>query len=226
MKAFDIMVHDIISVSPDTSVDEAVKLLVEHDLSALPVVEKGELVGIISEADLIHRTEIGTETHRPWWLEAMTPASTLAAEFAKSHGKKVSELMSDVVVSASEGASLAEIATLLERYRIKRIPIVADGKLTGIVSRSNLIQAIASRIQSAGEDVDRDRQIRQELLARLGEQSWTHFGSRNVTVGGGTVHLWGLVGSKEERKALVALAEGVPGVDRVLDEMIAAYGEG
>jgi CBS domain-containing protein len=126
-------------------VGDAVKLLAEHDVSALPVLDaNGNLVGVLSEADLIHRVEIGTEKHRPWWLEAVTGASTLAEEFAKSHGKKVGELMTTSVVAVSEETPLSEIAALFERQRIKRVPVVKDGKLVGIVSRANLIQALAS----------------------------------------------------------------------------------
>ena len=223
MKAVDVMIRDLVTVGPDTTVADAVKLLAEHDISALPVVEQGQLIGIISEADLVHRTELGTDEHRPWWVEAITPASTLAEEFAKSHGKKVAELMTTDVVTVSEDATLAEIATLLERKRIKRVPVVTNGKLVGIVSRSNLIQALASQPRSHDDEIDEDRQIRQELLSRLNEQQWTDFGSRNVIVSSGIVHLWGLVGSDNERTALVALAEGVPGVARVSDEMIPAY---
>ena len=119
--------------------------MAEHDIGALPVVdEHGQLVGILSEADLLHRVEIGTEKHRPWLLESVTGATTPAEEFAKSHGKTVAELMTTEVISAAEDTSLAEIATLFERNRIKRVPIVSDGKLVGIVSRGNVIQAHAS----------------------------------------------------------------------------------
>ena len=152
----------------------------------------------------------------------MTGAGTLAEEFAKSHGKKVGEIMTSAVVSVSEDASLSDIAGLFERKRIKRVPVTKDGKLVGIVSRSNLIQALASVVWRMDEHDETDRQIRLDLLSRLGEQSWTDFGSRNITVSDGVVHLWGLVGSEAERKALLALAEGVPGVSRVCDEMIAA----
>jgi len=226
MKALDVMVRDVVTVKPDDQVAEAVRLLAEHDVSALPVVDKDDnVVGVISEADLLHRQEIGTEKHRPWWLEAVTPASTLAGEFAKSHGRRVEEIMSTDVVSAAEDTPLGEIATLLERHRIKRVPILRGGKLVGIVSRSNLIQALASSRTSAagGAGADSDRKIRGELLDRLGHQDWTDFGERNVIVNSGTVHLWGLVGSAEEHKALIALAEGVPGVVSVSDEMIPAY---
>jgi CBS domain-containing protein len=218
------MVRDVVTVRPDTDVADAIKLLAEHDVSALPVLDPaGDLVGMLSEADLIHRVEIGTEKRRPWWVEAVTGASTLAADFAKSHGKKVREVMTPGVISVSEATPLSEVAATLERNGIKRVPVVKDGKLVGIVSRSNLIQALASVVGHIDEHDETDRQIRLELLSRLREQSWTDFGSRNVTVGNRVVHLWGLVGSEAERKALLALAEGVRGVSRVADDMIPAY---
>ena len=225
MKALDVMVRDVVTVKPDDEVAEAVKLLAEYDISALPVVDDGSnVVGIISEADLLHRQEIATEKHRPWWLEAVTPASTLAGEFAKSHGRRVPEIMSTDVVSAAEDTPLGEIETMLERHRIKRVPVLRGGKLVGNVSRSNLIEALASsRAPASGAGAEADRKIRQALLDRLGQEDWTDFGKRNVIVSGGIVHLWGLVGSPQEHKALLALAEGVPGVASVADEMIPAY---
>ena len=224
MNAMDVMVRDVITVRPDTSVVQAARLLVENDISALPVIDdEGRMVGIISEADLMRREEIGTEKHRPWWLESMTPATTLADEFAKSHGKCVADLMSRRIVSASEDTPLAEIAALLERHQIKRVPITKDGKVIGVVSRANLVQALASSKGKPDSERDGDRAIRSEVLARLREQRWTDFGSRNVIVADGVVHLWGLVGSPDERKALTSLAEGVPGVTGVVDEMIPAY---
>lgn len=213
MRAIDVMVRDVVTVRPDTDVAEAIKLLAEHDVSALPVLgAAGNLVRMLSEADLIHRVEIGTEKQRPWWVEAVTGASTLAEDFAKSHGKKAGEVMSSGVISVSEDTPLSEIAAVLERNGIKRVPVVKDGKLVGMVSRSNLIQALASVVGRIDHHNETDRQIRLDLLSRLKEQSWTDFGTRNITVSDGVVHLWGLVGSAAERKALLALAEGVPSV--------------
>jgi CBS-domain-containing membrane protein len=223
MKASDVMVGKVVTTYPQASVSEVARLLVDNDISALPVVDgAGRVVGVISEADLMRREEIGSEKTRPWWVEAVTPGATLAEEFAQSHGKRVEELMSSQVVSATEDASLSEIASLLEKHRIKRVPILRNGKLVGIVSRSNLVQALASSSNkfSAAEN---DRMLRAEIVARLAEQPWTDFGDRNIIVVDGVAHLWGLVGSPNERKALVALAEGVPGVSNVRDEMIAAY---
>jgi CBS domain-containing protein len=224
MRAIDVMVRDVVTVHADTDVADAVRLLAERDISALPVVDgDGRLVGILSEADLMRRVELGTEKHRPWWVEAVTGGSALAEEFAKSHGKKVGEVMTREVVSVAEETPVSEIATLFERKRIKRVPVVRNGKLVGVVSRANLIQALASVVGQAEASDTTDRRIRLDLLERLGQQSWTDFGSRNVTVSDGVVHLWGLVGSEAEHRALLALAEGVPGVSRVADEMMAAY---
>ena len=226
MRASDIMVRDVVTARPDTKVADALKLMGDHDVSALPVVDdQGRLIGIISESDLIHRAEIGTEKHRPWWLEAVSGAAACAEDFAKSHGKTVDEVMTADVVSAGEDAPLSDIAALMERKRIKRVPILRNGKLVGVVSRSNLVQAVASVIgHDHGDNAHHgDVEIRRELLARMEQQSWTDFGSRNVIVSDGVVHLWGLVSSEAEHKALLALAEGVPGVSRVSDEMFAAY---
>jgi len=223
MKAQDVMVHDVLTVKPETNVTDAIKILSEHDISALPVIDaKGDLVGILSEADLLPRAEDDEHRHR-WWVEALLPASKLAQEFSKAHGQKVSEVMSTHLVTASEDTPVSEVAALLERHRIKRVPIVANGKLVGIVSRSNLIQALAcSKLAPEPKD-ESDRTIRLELLDRLGHQRWTDFGSRNVIVQDGVVHLWGLVGSDAERKALITLAQDVRGVSSVADEMIPAY---
>jgi CBS-domain-containing membrane protein len=225
MKAIDVMTRDVVTVTPETSIIEAARLMSSNDVSALPVVDRDDhLIGIISEADLLEREEIGADFRRPWWMEAVTPPTILAAEFVKSHGKHVADLMSNRVITAHEDASLAEIAGLLERNRIKRVPIVRGSKLVGIVSRSNLIQALASWTPTP-VDVrsEQSRAIREQLLSRLKEKTWTDFGSRNVIVTDGEVHLWGLVGSEAERKAVIALAEEIPGVARVVDEMIHAY---
>jgi CBS domain-containing protein len=218
------MVHDVVTVKPDEDVRQAVKLMVDRDVSARPGDDdSGKVVGVISESDVMRREEIDTDKRRPWWLEAITPAATLAHDFAKSHGQKVREVMSEKVVSATEEATLRDLASLLEKHRIKRVPILRDGKLVGIVSRANLVQALATAPWPHNGSADADRDIRLKLLDRLQGQKWTDFGSRNVTVRDGIVHVWGLVGSDDERKALLALAEEVPGVKSVCDETFPGY---
>ena len=216
MIAADIMVREVVTIDPDESVARAAALMTANDVSALPVISAdGRLVGIISEADLLRRKEIATATNRPSWVETITPAATVAAEFVKSHGKRVADLMSKDVISVGETASLNDIVALLERNRIKRVPVVRGDQLVGIVSRGNLIQALASAVVTAEVPSDESRSIREEILARPKD-----FAGPNVIVKDGEVHLWGLVRSEDERKALVVLAESVPGVTKVVDETI------
>ncbi len=219
------MTRNVVVIRPEASVGEAAKLLAEKDVSALPVVDdSGKVVGVVSEADLMRRAEIGTQKQRPWWLEAVTPGAMLAEDFAKSYGGTVADLMSREIISATEETSLQEIANLLERHRIKRVPIIdEDGKLVGVVSRSNLVQALATS-PAQMQPSETDRAARLEILSRLAEQqAWTDFGDRNITVSNGEARIWGLVGSPSERQGLIALVEGVPGVTTVRDEMIPAY---
>jgi CBS-domain-containing membrane protein len=224
MHAIDVMVRDVVTVAPEDDIATAAKLLVDHDISALPVVDAaGHIVGILSEADLLRRVELDTEKKRSWWKEAILPAAILSHDYAHAHGRKVSELMSETVISAAPDTPLSQIATLLERHHIKRLPIIEDGRLVGMVSRSNLVQALAASAPPPRDDVQSDRAIRLEILARLAEQPWAGFGDRNVVVADGVVHLWGLVASRDEHLALKALVETVPGVHAISDETIAAY---
>ena len=155
MNARDVMVRDVITIAPRDSVAQAARLIAQNDVSALPVIDDhGRLVGIISEGDLMNREEIGTEIHHPWWIEAVTPGATLAAEFAKSHGKRVEEVMSENVITATEDTSLADIAALLERNRIKRVPILRDGVLVGIVSRADVVRAVVENVDNLLEPTD------------------------------------------------------------------------
>jgi CBS domain-containing protein len=214
--AADIMVREVVTIDPDESVARAAALMTANDVSALPVISAdGRLVGIISEADLLRCKEIATATNRPSWVETITPAATVAAEFVKSHGKRVADLMSKDVISVGETASLNDIVALLERNRIKRVPVVRGDQRVGIVSRGNLIQALASAVVTAEVPSDESRSIREEILARPKD-----FAGPNVIVKDGEVHLWGLVRSEDERKALLVLAESVPGVTKVVDETI------
>jgi CBS domain-containing protein len=224
MIAADVMVRNVVTARPDDTVGNVVDLLLEHDISAVPVVDdQNRVVGILSEADLIHRQENDTEKAHRWWIEAVLPASKLAGEFTKAHGQRVDEVMSADVITAAEDTPLGEIAAVLERHRIKRVPIVRDGKLVGIVSRSNLIQALASAMPHADRPTATDQQIRLDLLDRLAHEKWTDFGETNVIVKDGVVHLWGLVYTPAERGALLALAQEVPSVVSVSDEMIPGY---
>jgi CBS domain-containing protein len=220
MKARDVMISPVITVKPSTAVKEAAEVLLKNHISAVPVVDDlGKLVGIVSEGDLMRRAEAGTERRRSWWLSLFTGEETLASEFVKSHARKVGDVMTHDVVIAGPDTVLDQIATLMERNSIKRVPIVSNGQLVGIVSRANLIQAVASK--HVGLEIpSADAAIRDKLLAQLKAQPWGHAALLNITVNGGVVDLWGMVGSDTERKAIRVVAEGTPGVQAVNDHLV------
>ena len=219
MKARDIMVSPVITVASHASIKEVAKLFLERRISAVPVVDgQGKLVGIISEGDLLHRSETGTERQRPWWLTTFTGQDTLAAEYTKAHARKVVDVMTHDIITAGPDAPLNEIATLLEKNSIKRVPIVKDGQLIGIVSRANLVQAVASAPTRLNIPLS-DTMIRDKLLAHLRAQDWAHTFLLNATVNDGVVDLWGLVNSDAERAAIRVAAESIPGVRAVNDNL-------
>jgi CBS domain-containing protein len=219
MKARDVMVAPVITASPNASIKSVAETFVRHQISAVPVVDdKGKLVGIISEGDLLHRAEAGTERQRPWWLRAFIGSDALANEYVKAHARKVSDAMTRQVVTASPETPLHEVAAILEKHSIKRVPIIENGQLVGIVSRANLIQAVASTGKALEIPLS-DSTIRDKLLAHLKTQDWAHTDLLNVTVNGGVVDLWGIVGSASERTAIRVAAEATPGVRAVKDNL-------
>jgi CBS domain-containing protein len=219
MKARDVMVAPVITASPNASVKSVAETFVRHQISAVPVVDdKGKLIGIISEGDLLHRAEAGTEKQRPWWLRAFIGPDTLADEYVKAHARKVSDAMTRQVITASPETPLHEVAALLEKNSIKRVPIIENGQLVGVVSRANLVQAVAS----AGKGLEiplSDSTIRDKITAHLKAQDWAHTSLLNVTVNGGVVDLWGIVTSASEKNAIRVAAEATPGVNAVKDNL-------
>ena len=221
MNASDVMTAGVITTGPDADVRSAAKTMLEKGISALPVVDKtGNLIGIISEGDLIRRTESGTEATTSWWLRLLSDNEALASRFVKAHGMRVADVMSQEVITAAPDTPLAEIARLLEKNRIKRVPILKDGKLVGVVSRANLLQALASAKPAfAGTVQVSDNTLRDAILNRLWDQPWAHPGMINVIVTSGVVDLWGTVSSDTERKALKILVAEMPGVVAINDHL-------
>jgi CBS domain-containing protein len=221
MRAIDVMTRAVITVHEDATVSEVAKLLAVNEISAVPVVDKNNrVIGMVSEGDLLHRAETGTERRRSWWLEMVSSTDELAGEYIKSHSGKIKDLMTRDVFSVTEQTPVADIAILLETNRIKRVPVLRDDELVGIVSRANLVRALAMTISEAagGAEAD-DRSIRDKLLAELKAQKWAEVSPANVTVKDGVVHLWSSYLSERERRALVVAAESIPGVRRVEDHM-------
>jgi CBS-domain-containing membrane protein len=221
MRAIDVMTSDVITIDENASVHTAAKLLMEHDISAVPVVDKdNRVIGMVSEGDLLHRAETGTEQWRSWWLEMMASRNQLATEYIKSHSDKVRDVMTRGVISVTEATPVADIALLLETHRIKRVPVLRNGKLVGVVSRANLVRALAMMIEEPPSETEADdRVIRDKLMAELRAQKWAEVSPANITVKNGIVHLWSSYLSEQERRALVLLAQSTPGVRRVEDHM-------
>jgi len=222
MKAADVMVRNVITVDPDACVQDVAHTLLTARISGVPVVgPNGELLGIVSEGDLLRRVEAGTGRRRPWWLDIFTGKEALAMEFIREHSRKVADVMTREVVTAAPDTSLWKIADLLEKNAIKRVPIVENGRVVGIVSRANLLQALASpsrRVEVATQA--NDSQIRDKVLAQLQAEAWTRPSLINVIVQDGTVELWGIVDSASEKKAVRVAAEVTPGVRAVNDNLI------
>ena len=221
MNAADVMVSNVITVRSDTSVAKIAEILLANRISAVPVVdeENGALAGIVSEGDLIHRVEAGTEQHRSWWLELFAGKEILAREFVKSHARTATDVMTRPVITVKPDTALGEIASLLDKHRIKRVPVVKDGKLVGIVSRANLIQALVTLGKKRAPDaLVQDSVLHDNLLAQLRSQSWWT-DKVNVIVHNGTVELWGLVESEAEKDAIRVAVEVTPGVRSILNNL-------
>jgi len=222
MKAADVMVTNVITVGPEASVQDVARILLGARISGVPVVgSKGELLGIVSEGDLMHRAEADTGRKRPWWLAMLTGKEVLADEFVKEHSRKITDVMTRKVVTAGPDTPLSVIANLLEKNAIKRVPIVQGGRVVGIVSRANLLQALASQDRPVeGASPADDARIRELLLTQLDAEAWARPSLINVIVTDGTVELWGIVDSVAQKKAVRVAAEVTPGVRAVNDNLI------
>ncbi|WP_042267026.1 CBS domain-containing protein [Paraburkholderia heleia] len=220
MQASNIMTTDVITVRPNTSIFEAATLLTEHHISGIPVVDDGgAVVGILSESDLLHRVETGTgKPQRSWFGEFLHSTRKLAGEYLKENAVKVGDVMTSNVVSVAPSTPLSEIADVLERLHIKRVPVLDQGKLVGIVSRANLIRALASAARPDQAAMASDEAIHRNVMHALDGHRWA-MAAENVVVKEGVVHFWGTVNSEEERKAILVSAERVPGVKGVEDHL-------
>ena len=220
MNAADMMTSPVVTIGPEASVRDAAWTLLTHRISAMPVLDgQGRLVGILSEGDLLRRAETGTYRRRSWWGMFGVGSEQLAAEFVKSHGRKVADVMSRNVITAREDTPVPEIARLMETHGIKRVPIVADGKLLGIVSRADFLIALTGVQQSPAAEPRDDAALRAAIVARLGRMPWSQPSIINVAVCDGAVELTGLADSHSQRRAVRIVVETTPGVRTVQDNM-------
>jgi CBS domain-containing protein len=219
MRAHQIMTRSVISVTPDTSIIEAAAIMLKRHVSGLPVVDAaGKLVGIVSEGDFIRRGEIGTQRKRGRWLKFILGPGKSASDFVHEHGRKVSEVMTTSPLTITEDAALAEIVDIMERNNVKRLPVMNGDRVVGIVSRANLLQAVASMARQVPDPTADDDHIRKRVIDALERNEWCPFGL-NVIVRDGIVHLSGVITDESARQAAVVAAENVDGVKKVHDHL-------
>ena len=226
MRAADVMTRNVICIRPEATILEAARLLLGAKVSALPVTtEDGRMVGLLSEGDLVRRVEIGSEKRRSWWSTALADRETLASEYIKSHARAVRDVMTTGVVVAEEDTELASIADMMEQHRIKRVPVVRDGKVVGIVSRANLLQALIGGPRTIPVAPVDDASLRDQVMAELERQPWSGFGVANVIVQDGVAQIWGFVENQRHSEACRIAAENVPGVKGVENHLVVqSYG--
>ncbi len=220
MRARQVMSRPVHTVPADASVYDAAQVLLNAGISAAPVVDAdGKMLGIVSEADLMHRTEIGTVPGKSWLQRLLTDDAVMARDYIRSHSHRVADVMTKEVVTAEERSSLADIAALMQRHRVKRVPILREGKIVGIVSRANLVQGLLAREPSSADDSVGDETLRTTVTAELAKHGWASSRSTNVVAESGVVHLWGYVSSTAVKDAYRIAAENVRGVKRVESHM-------
>jgi len=218
MKAQDVMSRDVVTVPPDATILHAARLMLQRKFSGLPVVDaSGTLVGIVTEGDFLRRAETGTVRRRPRWIEFFVGPGPLAAEYAHANGRRVDEIMTRDVLTVAEDTPLQDVVGLMERHDVKRLPVVREHQIVGIVTRQNLVRALIGRTSAAAPVESSDTAIRERLLAELKAQSWAP--TVDVSVEGGRVKLAGAIFDDRQRDAIRVAAENIPGVKSVEDQL-------
>lgn len=221
MKAADIMTRAVVTASPEAPIGELARVMLQHRISGVPVIDaKGTLVGIVTEGDLLRRAETGTEKRRSRWLDLLISPGRHAQDYTRTHARKVGEVMSDTVVAVTPGTPVAEIVALMESRRIKRLPVLNDGRVVGMVSRADLLRALAGLLPKVPAAAVSDAEIRKSVLAEIDKQRWAPRASVDVVVEDAVVELCGAITDEREREALRVVCENVPGVKQVLDHLV------
>jgi CBS domain-containing protein len=219
MRAHQVMTRHVITVGPETTILEAANTMLQNHISGLPVVDaNGALVGIVSEGDFIRRAEIGTQRRRGRWLNLLLGPGAAASDFVRAQGRKIGEIMTPEPLTVTEETSLEDIVRLMEKNNVKRLPVMRGSRIVGLVSRSNLLQAVASLARDVPDPTADDDHIRDRIIATIAKNDWMPFGL-NVVVRNGVVHLDGVVTEERSRQAAIVAAETVAGVKEVHDHL-------
>lgn len=222
MKAQDIMTRDVVTVSADKKVHEIAKLMIEKHVSGIPVVDdKGQIIGMVSQSDLLHRAEVGTERKRKWWFRVFADSNEIARDFVKAHGHAAHDVMARYVVSVREDTELRDVADILDKHKIKRVPVVSEGRLVGIITRGDLVRALslAQITKAVSTKKVENATLHKALQDRIQKQPWINKTYVNITVNDGAVEMWGFVDSNEQHRALRLLVDETEGVSKVEDKV-------
>lgn len=220
MKAVDVMTRDLVTATPGMTLENALKLMVEHRLSGLPVVDSdGALVGIFTEGDLLRRAEIGTEGKSSWFASVFLPGRA-AWDYVQAHGRIIGDLMTWPIISVGPDAPLSEIVALMQAHGVKRVPVVERGRLVGIVSRTDLFKALLRTLSQSSGTTLPDAEVRRRICSEIAKLDWAPRFDLEVTVKNGVVELLGVVSDERERAALRILAANAVGAKSVRDNLI------
>ncbi|MGE4482142.1 CBS domain-containing protein [Acidocella sp.] len=220
MKVSDVMTRNAISVQPQTSVVDAARIMLANHVSGLPVLDQaGALVGVVTEGDLLRRAEIGTEGEQAGWLKALLQPAAVAEDYVLTHSRHVSGVMTHSPIFVTPETELTEVAHTMLRKRIKRMPVLENQKLIGVVSRADLLKALTSKLIQTDENVSDDT-ILAYIKAEIEKAKWAPKSGLRVAVKDKVVTLEGTIFSDEERRAVNTIAENAPGVKEVKDELV------
>jgi CBS domain-containing protein len=211
-----------VTTSPDARLLDAAEIMLSANVSALPVVSGDQLVGIITEGDLMRRWEAGTDRKYPGFATVTVGIDQMAADFVRSHGGYVRELMTTNCVSIDEGALVEDAIRLFERQGFKQLPVTSGEKLSGIITRRNVLESFVRNARRMSEGEHSDEDIKRAIFAIYTREPWAPLDRIDVRVRDGIVEIVGDVEGERLRQAVVAAAEGVPGVKSVVDHMSGA----
>jgi CBS domain-containing protein len=219
MRAHQIMTRPVITVAPDANIVEAANAMLLNHISGLPVVdEAGKLVGIVSQGDFIRRAEIGTQRKRGRWLKFLVGPGGAASDFVHERGRTVGEIMTTEPCTVTENATLEDVVELMQRNNVKRLPVMRGDQIVGIVTRTNLLRAVAGLARDVPDPTVDDDHIRNRIITSVERADWAPFGL-GVIVLDGVVHLSGVITNEHSRQASIVAAENVSGVTKVHDHL-------